>query len=294
MTKGYLINDFLTCIPGTTTFWHDLLDWTPTLQPKCNGDYKTIVEYANLLDTPDYIIRNASWFEPLNHKCTTIAVLQDPLTGKHKEQQIRVCKSSDVVVCNTHYVYEMYKEHLTEKDVRIIPLGTDFNHFKPLTVPKKYDVIFVGADNDIKNFALVREIINTNKTLTFCIVMKYPCKEKFGKHCTVFSQVNHNTLLQLYNQSKMLICTSKQETQHLAGIEAGACDIPIVATNVGIYPYLKGNWGIISEPNVIDFNKNIKHVLHNHYTTRQSLIEAGLDKDTCKQSWTTLLQEITQ
>ena len=32
--KGWLVNDCLTCIPGTKTFWHDLLEWIPTLEDK--------------------------------------------------------------------------------------------------------------------------------------------------------------------------------------------------------------------------------------------------------------------
>jgi len=34
---GWLVNDQLTAIANTRTFWHDLLDWFPNLQDKCNG-----------------------------------------------------------------------------------------------------------------------------------------------------------------------------------------------------------------------------------------------------------------
>ena len=37
MKVGWLINDCLTTIPGTKTFWHDLLDWIPNLEDKTLG-----------------------------------------------------------------------------------------------------------------------------------------------------------------------------------------------------------------------------------------------------------------
>src|SRR5690606_35108186 len=130
--------------------------------------------------------------------------------------------------------YEQYKQQLTG-DVRIIPLGVDFDLFAPTNQIKKYDVIFVGADSDIKNFNLVRQIIKACPTLQFCLVLKHHTTETFGKNVSVFSKINHLCLADLHNQSKLLMCTSKHETQHLSGIEAGACNIPIVTTNVGIY-----------------------------------------------------------
>ncbi len=71
MKIGWLVNDTLTCIPGTKTFWHDLLEWLPTLKDKCNGytpfnllPYNIEKDYA--IEKPDYIIRNATYFRKLN------------------------------------------------------------------------------------------------------------------------------------------------------------------------------------------------------------------------------------
>jgi len=290
--QGYLVNDLLTCIPNTKTFWHDLLEWIPGLQDKCNGDYKTLVSHINSLPTPDYIIRNASWFEPLNHNCPTISLLQDPLTGKYREQQLRVCDKSSIIVCNSQTVFEQYKHEIDVSKTKIIPLGVDFDLFKPLPEPKRYDVIFVGADSVIKNFELVRHLIHAHKHLKFCVVMKYKCTEKFPPNVTLFSQVDHTQLVKLYNQSRVLICTSRNETQHLAGIEAAACDVPIVTTSVGIYPHLKGSWGVISLPSVTDFYKHIQEALNTSFTPRQTMIDNNLSKTSCKESWTQLIREL--
>ena len=70
---GWLINDTLTCIPGTKTFWHNLLEWFPDLIDKTNkytpyGILPDTIEqyYNNIEEKPYYIIRNASYFRKLN------------------------------------------------------------------------------------------------------------------------------------------------------------------------------------------------------------------------------------
>lgn len=58
MKKGWLVNDFLTCIPGTKTFWHDLLEWIPGLTDKC-FPYPILadtIERLGVESPPDYII----------------------------------------------------------------------------------------------------------------------------------------------------------------------------------------------------------------------------------------------
>ena len=78
--KGWLVNDCLTCIPGVRTFWHDLLDWFPGLEDKCNGytDYSVLAEkIESILDVPDYIIRNGSYFRKLNIDVPTFCLVQD-------------------------------------------------------------------------------------------------------------------------------------------------------------------------------------------------------------------------
>ena len=69
--KGWLINNQLTAIPGTRTFWHDLLDWYPGLEDKCDGytDFGVLAEkIESIPHTPDYIIRNGSYFRKLNSR----------------------------------------------------------------------------------------------------------------------------------------------------------------------------------------------------------------------------------
>ena len=47
---GWLVNDTLTCIPGTITFWHNLLEWNPYLIDKTNGYTNFSVLSQNILN----------------------------------------------------------------------------------------------------------------------------------------------------------------------------------------------------------------------------------------------------
>ena len=55
----------------------------------------------------------------------------------------------------------------------------------------------------------------------------------------VYNKINQKKLSYLLNISDLLICTSRHETLHLAGIEAMFCNIPVVASDVGIYSEIK-------------------------------------------------------
>jgi hypothetical protein len=129
MNKGWLINDTLTCIPGTKTFWHDLLEWIPNLEDKCNGRTpfhilaNNIENDAKIFGLPDYIIRNASYFRKINLPVKTISLLQDYIPND--TTQLSVCNDSDLVVFNSPYTKALYQDKITANSI-MIPLGVDF------------------------------------------------------------------------------------------------------------------------------------------------------------------------
>ena len=113
MSIGWLVNDCLTCIPGTKTFWHDLLEWIPGLVDKTNG-YTAFnvlpgrIEQEAAKEMPDYIVRNATFFRKLNLPCKQISLLQDCYVGDI--QQLNVGDTSTVTVFNSNYTYQHYNQ----------------------------------------------------------------------------------------------------------------------------------------------------------------------------------------
>ena len=293
--RGWLVNDCLTTIPNTTTFWHDLLGWMPGLVDQTGGytDYRHLadsIEQKALADgAPDYIIRNATFFRRLNIATKTVCLLQDYYPKE--KHQLPVCNSSDVVVFNSPFTYSFYRDRVTSR-TEIIPLGTDFDHFSPGEDSSEElgilpdSVLFVGAANDYpKGFDVVRELIDTT-SFNICLVMKDGFQISHPR-VRVFNRVSRDFIQKVYNSCKIMLCTSRMETQHLSGIEAAACGLPVVATNVGIYHEKhNGNWGRkAADPE--SFAVEIGHVLNNYgsFRPREHFLDLGYDQDSCKIRW---------
>jgi len=299
---GWLINDTLTCIPETKTFWHNLLEWFPDLIDKTNKytPYNilpdTIEKYYNTEEKPYYVIRNASYFRKLNIHSKTISLLQD--INANRIMQLDVCYNSDIVVVNSSYTHSKYKEINNDK-IKIIPLGIDFDFFKPIQVENdigilENSILFIGDNTNYpKGFDLLMKIVD-NTNYNFCFVMKSNFNIKHPR-IKIFNKITHDKLLKICNLCKMLICTSVEETQHLSGIEAGACNIPIVTTNVGIYHGFENNlsWGI--KCNTYDeFIFGIKKIYNNinNFNTRDIFLSYGLDIKTCKLKWEEIINKL--
>jgi len=301
--KGWLVNDCLTCIPGTRTFWHDLLDWIPDLENMCDeySDYSTLAykieNRASLLGAPDYIIRNATYFRRMHILTKTISLLQD--ASGNLDNQLDVCNNSDVVVFNSPHTANLYRPYIKVR-TEIIPIGTNFDLFKPTPERKaelksKYNiqspcVLYVGDSSEHpKGFPTVLQLIEQTN-YNFCLVMKDDFSLNHPR-VRVFNKIPQEMLTEIANCCDVIICTSHMETLHLAGIEAAACGLPVVATNVGIYPSIaESGWGHLVTT-VPEFISAIESVLSHkeNYDSRGAFLEAGLDKDVCKKRWQDLI-----
>ena len=70
----WLVNDFLTCIPGTRTFWHDLMDEFGLVDKTGTRFDQLAPAIEGAIDAagaPDLIIRNASYFRPIRRNVQT-------------------------------------------------------------------------------------------------------------------------------------------------------------------------------------------------------------------------------
>jgi len=297
---GWLVNDILTCIPGTKTFWHDLIDSLPNLIDKTNGytDFKYLknhieIEWDKSSIKPEYIIRNATFFDKINIPTKTISLLQDCYDGELRIMQKNVCDSSDIVVFNSPFVKDKYSD-IVKKESLIIPLGIDFDLFKKESINKEESkllnikedtVLYVGSsDFKTKGFDKLLGVIESTN-FNFCVVLKDDFKIKHPR-VTLFNKVNHAKLIKIINCCKMIICTSNIETQHLASLEAAACGLPILTTNVGTYFNLEdGEWGIKVKND--NFDDGIKFILNNFslFKPREYFLRKGFDKKDCMKKW---------
>lgn len=299
---GWMVNDCLTCIPNTRTFWHDLLEWFPKLQDKCNG-YTDYTILANSIESlpgkPDYIIRNGSYFRRLNIDVPTFSLIQDTMNNP---MQTEVINSSTCVVFASKQTYNFYKNRISPKNVRIIEQSSDFNFFKPITerhpdvLPNS--IIFIGDSSyEKKGFHRVLNLIESMLDFNFCLIMKdntnidsIPLHHR--SRVRIFNKVNTETVRLLINSCVCAICTSGNEEGHFAGIEIGACNIPMVARPMGCYLDRADStsWGLVVEDN--QFPAAIRYVVNNlslfeprKYYSKEYTLER------CREKWTKMLNE---
>ncbi len=298
---GWLVNDCLTCIPGTKTFWHTLLDWLPGLKDKTNGytPYSVLadsIERDANVESADYILRNASYFRKIGVAKPTISVVQDVLkTSADRTTLLHVVRDSTVNVFNSEYTWNVYKDLLPpDLNHKIIPLGVDFNLFRKIEQEKDGSLLFIGAANNYpKGFDRVLSLIHTTE-FKFTLVMKDDFAINHPR-VKVYNRIGHDKLVKIVNSCSVLLCPSREETQHLAGIEAAACGLPLIVSNVGCYYNLSdGIWG-----KVVDFDNldcvvgAVRSVLRNinDYDPRSYFI-ANYDLSVCKSKWLSLVNSI--
>lgn len=316
---GWLVNDCLTCIPGTRTFWHDLLDWFPNLQDKTDGYthdsliadkieylYSKAVE-AHSTQVPEslpaYIIRNGTYFRKLNIDVPTFCLIQDTINCP---VQTEVINSSTAVVFASKQTYNLYKDRINPQNVRIIEQSSDFDFFKPIeerhpdVLPNS--VLFIGDSSiEKKGFHIVQAIIDAMPDFNFCLVMKddttLDAISPQSRHrVRIFNKVDRNTVRLLINSCVVAICTSGNEEGHFAGIEIGACNVPMVTRPMGCYLDRQDDmrWGEFAWTDE-EFPKMIRHVSKNRdlYSPRKYYSkEYTLER--CREKWTALINEFVK
>jgi Glycosyltransferase len=294
---GWLVNDQLSTIPGTTTFWHRLLNAIPGLIDKTTGTYAglaEVIEAEAAVNPPDYIIRNAAFFRALDVPCPVISLVQDILGPYHlpfvRPNLIESCCASRLVVFNTEYTRSEYPE-LANASYRIIPIGVDPSIFKPGPVDPEIPsdaVLWVGSGHRVKGFDLARKLA-AESARPWIFVMKD--EAEVPEAALVFRSINQDHLALLARSCAVGVCTSQQETQHLAGIEMGLCGLPLVTTNVGVYHARPaGAWGEVVDR---DWHSVIDDVagLPRGEVSRYWLDE-GFGLDNCMSMWRTTVQSL--
>ena len=228
--RRLLVNDCLTCIPGTRTFWHDLVEWFEC--GTVEDDYATLADTADAVaegDKTTLIIRNATYFPPLKASAAvpTISLLQDIITdGPMREMQEAVLRASDVVVFNSEFTKSkynlMWKEALTEAGkIRVIPLPVDFSMFQPenpmglqqaLSLPDGC-VLWVGAcqgaAGQVKGWDTFIRVVRTNPDIPFVCVTKDAPPDVVPPNLRVYSRLPHAELVKVMGACRVGLCTSR-------------------------------------------------------------------------------------
>lgn len=238
------MNDKLTCIEGTRTFWHHLIDSLPGAESMTTGTYPGLADYVETkaaIEPPDCIIRNAAYFRSLNVDPPVISFVQDILSGAARQSLIETCEASRAVVFNSEYTKAAYPE-LHPTNCVVIPIGTDDGLFRPGAKDERipeHSVLWIGSGHQVKGFDLACRLAEESER-PWIFVMKDDTPVDAG--VLVLRRIQQKDIARLASTCAVGVCTSEVETQHLAGIEMGMCGLPLVTTNVGAYYEREAGW----------------------------------------------------
>jgi len=298
----WIVNDYLTCIPGTKTFWHMLLEIDGTVD-------KTGTPFNNLAETIendpeqcDLIIRNGTFFPEIKRNdCKQISLIQDYYGYDY--QQIQVAANADAVVFNSDFTKSKFGD--VPWTSYVVPIGVNHNLFKPIASFKSNDDvfarfkrtgIFVGDYNTTKNTRLFEEIVRDNTNIDFIYVSKARNRINLPNVRNYPGGVDEIEMLKLYNEADFCIMCSPLETLHLTTVEAALCNTPVIGTNTGwLTDHFNIDVGIRidGEATVDKFSHAIARVLScSNYSPRAHMLTTPFTWDSCKASWERLIEEV--
>jgi len=327
--RRLLVNDMLSALPAHRTFWNDLQEWFGC--EFVGGPYETLAGIADKAaipamaenvhgdlepeePPPSLIIRNASYFGPMksSEKVPTICLLQDIFAeGPVREMQEAVLRSSHAIVSNSAFTNSKYCPTIdtSGRQWRVIPLPVDFSLFEPqnamgcqqaLGLPDGC-VCWVGATQgpagDVKGFDIFLKIVRMNPDLHFVAVLKDAMPESYPPNLKCYCRLSHEELAKVIGACRVGLCTSRMESQHLAGIEMGACGLPLVVPPVGTYWQRNDLRGIllVGEPTPANYIAAIRSELAGHGMSANAVREywaKEFSKDMVRRQWDKLVAEV--
>lgn len=192
------------------------------------------------------------------------------------------------------------KFNIKEDQIYVIPLGIDSYKFYPskTKMQKYFQLLYVGNLNRRKGLNYLLEamkiVVNNCKNVKLLLVGKGSQKEelishikylKLEKYVQLCGFLDDNDLLKVYQSSDIFVFPSLKEGFGFVLLEAMACGIPIISTNVSAIPEVVGDCGILVNPrDPDDLSKAIIHLLEND-TKRAFLSLQGLDRIKNFYSW---------
>lgn len=291
----YLVNDAMTQIPGSRTLWHLLADWLGA----------TFVPWGEADSLDGVVIRNATYHGPLTTTGPTVALLQDimPPETPIRAQQVEVCQRADVIVANSAWTLSQYPE-LTGLNTRIIPLPVDTDLFRPredrAALQAKWgiaagSVCWVGGATVIKGFDRLHRLAGTSD-LHFAVALKDAGKVHspgwFGR-MKVYARLTQAELAEVMTACRVGLCTSRIETQHLAGLEMAACGLPVVYVDpVGVYAEAPV-WAVQAEEGKLAEAIRVAQAQAKPAEIREALLAGPWGMEACREAWASVVGDVS-
>lgn len=210
-----------------------------------------------------------------------------------RELQKYIIKESDEVICVSNFVKQKATE-LCRKDMNVAYLGIDLNMWgkrTDLNLKEKYNcdflVIIVARLVKIKGLEyLIHSVPDVIKEVNAKFIIlgegenegylkKLSHRLGMDKSVIFCGSISNRELVTYYHEADLFVLPSLHESFGLVFLEAMACGLPIVSTDVGAIPEVVGDAGILVRPkDATALSKAILKILKNE-GRRKELTQNG-------------------
>jgi glycosyltransferase involved in cell wall biosynthesis len=193
------------------------------------------------------------------------------------KEKIAFSKADLIITTSSEAASFIEKEYQIDSGKLLFMCNSvDLTRFKPLDIPKEFDIIFVGKLEHQKNINLLLEVIKDINCKTLIIGKGSLKKEVLNAmqnstNLTWLERVDNKDLPMYYNKSKCFILPSNYEGNPKVLLEAMACALPCIITEVpGIRECIQENvTGIYINTDIATSRHKIMNLLADEIKSKQ-------------------------
>lgn len=181
-------------------------------------------------------------------------------------------------VCVSKHLLQLMSKSGQEDERKLfhIPNSLDNKMFKPIDCEKKYDLLFIGRFYLVKGLDILLDslvkLFPDHEAINLGIVGNFSHKQiryverrlsSVPVRLQFLGQLPNADIPRTINSSRIVTIPSRYESFSMVALEALACGVPVVGTNVGGLPELiDSSVGVLVQPESTPFSAAIKACLH--------------------------------
>ncbi len=167
----------------------------------------------------------------------------------------------------SRWLYDLVKENIEDDRIFYCRNGIDTQRYTIINpIENRYDksIAFMYHTDKVKGMRYTLQLIERLKAsygdIRIYAFGAFDRPEELGKEVDYYSYADSSTVIQIYNNAAIFVCTSIEEGFGLTGAESMACGCALVSTETnGSREYADNTNALLSEPR--DVNQMYKNIV---------------------------------